>query len=521
MDSKLLLIKVMTLLYKEALFKEPQDRSISLAKEIIGMVRLPEGGTEANEFRDRLHELKKTALWMTTTEDSGPFDRNGLLQRIRVASGADDTLFQAFEIGMEDPYRVDEEGKKGIDPVATAVQCQNIRSEIYDHRRQARFKELAKQAYYKANVDSEESYDIGETMREMARQLEEVANIGNSTRVKGMVDEVYFEDEEDSVRVLKQTKMALSIEGALKFGQQALNDACHDHGAALRGEQWLISALSHNYKSGFGLTCFADFALFNKPMMLDPTKKPLLMHITTENELTQNVAALSTMLKERETGKPYLAGDMNPVEDAKYIKERLGVKGYHTYMSRVDPSETSVFEIFELAERLEAQGYEIHGIFIDYPAMLDKRGLTMTTAGSELRDILRRIRNFFTKRKTFQMVFHQLGPAAVQLYRMGTPDLVKEVAGKNMYDGCSKLFQEVDVDVTIHIERMKDGTAWLSYQFAKHRKLKRTPAEKWYGAIPMNDIGGLIPDINKEAHYVRDLSPYRQGGSGDWLQSLL
>lgn len=515
MESKLLLVKVITLLYKEALIKEPQARSTALATDVIESIKLPETGTEFSGIRERLLELKKTAAWMVAASDNGPFDKAALLQRIRVASGDDDSVYTAFEIGMEDPIEL--EGRPNNN--AILKQCSGIKGELQDHLDSRRFLEIAKGMYQKAAFGQGPAADLRSYFKEVARELNQIAKGMHQQRIKGLVDEIYFENEESTIDIMQRAKDSLSSDGALKFGQQAVNDACHDHPGALRGEFWLVSALSHHYKSGWGLTSFVDIALYNKPWMIDINKKPLLIHISTENEATQNALTVYSMLMERETGQACSTATVDPVLAAHYVKEKLSVNGYHTIMCRVDPSDTSVFDIFDLIEQKEEEGYEVHGVVLDYPAMLDKKGLSMSTTGSELRDMLRRLRNFFTKRKTFCMVFHQLGPGAQQLERQGMEDLVKEVAGKGLYDGSSKLFQEVDVDITLHIERFGENS-WLTMQWAKHRKLKRTPREKWYAAMPLSDVGGLLPDIGKVPHFVRDLKPLRQhAGNRDWFQA--
>lgn len=399
-------------------------------------------------------------------------------------------------------------------------QCLAIRGELQEHLDSKKFLDIAKSMYQKAAFGQGPSVGTREFIRDMARELGELAK-GSTRRIKGMVDEIYFENEESTVDIMTRAKEALSQDGALMFGQQALNEACYDHPGALRGEFWLVSALSHNYKSGFGLTCFVDLALYNKPWMIDINKKPLLMHISTENQAEQNAITVFTQLMERETGEKCDPMTADPVVAAHYVKEKLSVNGYHTYMCRVDPSDTTVFDVQELIEQKEAEGYEVHGVFFDYPDMLDKRGLAQGPAGTEKRDLLRRLRNFFTKRKTFCMAFHQLGPTAQQLQRQGIEDLVKEVAGKGHYDGCTKLYQEVDVDITLHIEKVSDAY-YLSMQWAKHRKLKRTPKHLWYAGIRMSDVGGLLPDVGKEANFVRDLKSLRQSGGGnDWFTQAM
>lgn len=511
MESKLLLIKAITLLFKEALIKDASARSISLVNAVVATVKVADTGSEFGSVRERLLELKKTATWMTNSTTSGPFDRAGVLQRIRVASGEDDSIYAAFEVGI---------GDDNEKPEHILKQCQGIIAELHEHLDNEKFTELARTMYMKAAFGKGPAVGTREFIRECSKVLGDLGK-GGVKQIKGMVDEIYFDNEESTIDIMTRAKEALSTDGALKFGQTALNEACYDHPGALRGEFWLVSALSHNFKTGFGLTTFVDLALYNSPWMLDLAKKPLIMHISTEDSAEKNAMQVYKMLIERETGELCDMSMVDPTVAAHYVKERLSVNGYHTYMCRVDPGDTTNADIQTLIEQKEADGYEVHALVFDYPDMLDTAGLIASTNGAEKRDRLRRLRNFFSKRKTFCMVFHQLGPTAQQLERQGIEDLVKVVAGKGHYDGCTKLFHEVDVDITLHIEKVGEKF-YLSMQWAKHRKLTRTPKSNWYAAMLMSDVGGLVPDVGKEPRFVRDLKPLRQAnGSGDWFSKGL
>lgn len=90
---------------------------------------------------------------------------------------------------------------------------------------------------------------------------------------------------------------------------------------------------------------------------------------------------------------------------------------------------------------------------------------------------------------------HQLSPAAKQLVRGNVEDLVREVANKGYYDGCSTIDQEVDMELYIHIAKV-NGRSYLTIQRGKHRKMRPTPEKYLYCVLPFNDIGGIRDDIN-------------------------
>lgn len=520
MEPKLLLIRLITLLYKESLIKDHASRSLALAKQVIESIKLPETGSEFNEVRDCMQGLQKAALALIENTQDTPFDRESLLQRIRIAAGTDESVYEAFSIGI---------GAEDGEKADIRKQCQTLTNEIRDQLDMKRFADIAKTMYQKAYFGQASMVGSLEFIQEMRDAL---GDLGRSTThsIKGMVDQVYFENEETAIGVMERARESLSSEGALVFGQQAINEACFDNPGALRGEYWNVSALSHNYKTGLGLNVFVDLPLLNKPWMIDPNKKPLIVHLSTEDSVEKNVMTVYQLLMERETNEPCSVEGVDPVVAAHYVKKRLNVNGYHTYMCRVDPSDTSIADVKELIEQLEGDGYEIHAVIFDYPPMLDQTGLTKGATGNELRDIHRRLRNLFSKKRIFCLSFHQLGPGAQAYKRAGVEDFVKVVAGKGLYDGSSKVFQEFDVDITIDIERIGDD-AYLAMQWAKHRKLKRTPRNLWYAAMRLSDVGGLRPDVvlDEEGHlkklapnFVRDLKPLRQNqGGGDWYKDAV
>lgn len=529
MEPKLLLIRAITLLFKESLFKTRADWSIGLVSDILGMIKLPETGAEFSGVRNTLVALMSTLKALIETPEEGTIDKDTLLQRIRVAAGEDESVFEAFKLGVDADQSIKEiDGDEAL--VELRKQCRGLIQELRDQVNVRRFGEISRALYQKAFSSDATVIGSRKFIQDMRDALGDLVT-DHDRSIRGMVNEVYFDNEANAADILERAKEAMSIEGAMIFGQQALNEACYDNHGILRGEYWLVSALSHHYKSGFGLNAFVDLPLLNKPWMVDPAKKPLIMHVSTENALDKNVLMVYQLLMERETNEACDTSGVDPVLASHYIKQRLSVNGYHTYMCRVDPSDTAVADIKELIEIKEAEGYEIHAVVFDYPPMLSQEGLTKGPAGTELRDIHRRLRNLFSKRQTACIAFHQLGPSAVALDRAGVEDFVKVVAGKNHYDGSTKIFQELDVDITIHIETIGEE-GWLTMQWAKHRKPKRTPKHLWYAAMRLSDVGGLRPDVVRHPdgtieklapNFVRDLKPIRErnGGGGDWYQRAI
>lgn len=395
MDPKLLLVKIATLLYKESQLKDPTVHSANLVKEIIATIKIPETGMDFDRTRETLHSLRMTVGWMSDFAPGDEMDRGSVLQRIRVNTADDENLYYAFEAGVDDEPDLNKLKK----------QCLQLRCELRDHINQTSIQEILKAYSHQVNFRPE-SVNWRNVISEMSSKLEPFRNTASDEfKVAGMLQMVNLADGDAVESLISRAGEETSHEGILRCGYQAINRMLGDHGGFRRGEFVLIGALQHNWKTGFALNLFKHFALYNKPYMRDPTKKPLLIHVSAENELHMNIVQLYSSLYENETGlEADTAQFNNPDEEAKkaaiakareYIYEKMSVNGYHVEMGRCDPSTTTFQSICDMITQYETQGYEIHAIVFDYLNMVSKVGcLQNGPTGSEVRDLLRRVRNF-------------------------------------------------------------------------------------------------------------------------------
>jgi hypothetical protein len=278
-----------------------------------------------------------------------------------------------------------------------------------------------------------------------------------------------------------------------RFGWEGLN--IMTQGGIRPGETMVISALQHKYKTGFSLTVFKQLALYNKPLTTDITKKPLLLRISFEDDLTLNLQFLYQSLKYDETREDVDVRNVSSEEMASYVKARLQVNGFHIKLIRVDPTQWTYKSIFNKIIELESEGYNIEILMIDYLAMVPTIGCVSTGAlGTDIRDLLRRVRNFCSFRGIAFITPHQLSSEAKQLLRSGLPEdqFVKEVTEKGYFAGTKQLDQEMDIEVYIHL--FKHGKdSYLAVQRGKHRIPTIIPEEHKYYLMKFPK-GMPIPD---------------------------
>lgn len=500
MDAKLILVKVITLLYRESQNIDKTENSSELVKQILADLKLPEAILDTDKGRDTLIALRQTALWMANNPLSHEYVLSELLQRIRVNVGNDEHLLEAIMEGFVEIEDISEIKKLSL----------QLNQQLKAYVKQTEVTNVFKQASHKL-LFSPEEIDWNNFVGNFISQIEPFSTITDD-KIDSEMDSVDFGNIESLKETLSKAQDEISSNGTMKTGIQALNRIFGDHGGFMRGESWVIGALQHNFKSGFLMTILKGLVNYNEPLMLDKKKKPLILFITLENSITQNVLWLYQSYKENETGEYCDIKNISIQEAAEYVNSKFTAKGYHVKMRRFNPTEFGYRDLFNVLLKYESEGYEIHALLIDYLNMMSKVGCVKDTIGGDVRDLFRRIRNFTNSRKTLMITPHQLSSEAKNIVRSGADGFVKEIANKGYYDSCKLIDQEVDGEIYIHIEKVK-GTPYLTVQRGKHRKVKITPEEDLYFILPFQEVGAIIDDVGQ-----RDLSMKKFiSSTDDWL----
>lgn len=506
MDVRILLINAITLLYKESKMGH-SNHSADLCEDAIKFIKFPEANSETYHIKETLLGLRGVLDWMIANYTEQGYNEKQILQRARVVTSNDTYLYDAIKEGLS--------GSES--EVELQKQILEGRAIIRRYINGQKVKEIVNTAFRSLNFE-DEGNDYVSIARELNEKLEAYTHADDDEKHPAIVDSVSFDNEEELTDLLNRSKDEISTDGVIRLGFQGLNRMLGDHNGLRRGEFVVVGALQHNWKTGFGRSVFKHAALYNKPFMRDPSKKPLLMHISLENELPMNVTSLYKNLVENETGEILDTTMISVPEAQKYIREKMGVNGYHIYMTRLDPSLTTYHDLFDIISKKEAEGYEIHLVVCDYLAMLSKGGLDNTgPTGANIRELFRRTRNFTTKRGITFVTPHQLSTEAKALERSGIDNLVKEIANRGYYDGCRTIDNEVDLEIGIHIVKVPGLGSYLTMQRGKHRKLNKTPERDHYCVLPFYDAGEIRDDINGPDLSLKEVGakPISEGG-GSW-----
>lgn len=508
-DSKLLLIKSITLLYRESLTDGLADNSAHEVENVVNLIELPEISVGAVDTeRDILAGLKHLAATMASNAISHKYTSVELLQKIRHIVGHDDSLYNSFKEGIESELSEDD----------NKLFCLNIKHEITDFFKRKKVTEIIQKFAYTLKFNPDTVTDIPNYVADIRNTLEQY-EARTAAKDPAIVESFVLTDIEKIKSLFVISKDLDDERGVLRFGWQGLNRMLQ--GGIRRGSMTMASGLQHNFKTGFNLSTFKHVALYNKPLVFKEGKKPLLLRITLEDPLTLNLPFLYRNIYENKTGE--LADIKNkPVEEVgKYIVDQLSVNGFEIMMLQVDPSGWSYRSLFDKIIELETMGFEVVGLWIDYLAMIPTVGCyDKGPTGSAMRDLYRRVRNFCSARKIAVMTPHQLSTEAKLLVRGGAEEnFVKDIANKGYYDSCRTLDQEVDCELYMHIIKA-DGRSFLTLQRGKHRLIRQTPQRDLFCVLPFHDIGDIRDDIDGPDTSTKRVAGIRDPQTGEETRAI-
>lgn len=509
MNPRYTLVTAISLLYTESLLENSGNSSSDLVRKVIDHIPIPEvSSSEAIGSREVLMSLRDTAIWLCTQPQGMKIDKHSLLQRIRIDTGGEEALYASFS----DLFATELERERLLEMSG------HFRSTLYGYLNKVELENIIRESNREIVLGGIRTpQDMVRFCRDLAAKIEPFTNGGEDSGHPAFVGEVDLSDLSSVTDTMTKAQAEMSSEGIIRFGSQGVNRMFGNSLGARRGEFIVVGALQHNYKSGFCLSLLKQAALYNKPYMRDPTKKPLILRISLENELNDDIMWLYKSLKENETGELCDIRTADIQEAGEYVRDKMTANGYHFIMRRYDPSDFGFHDLFDVINKLEAEGYEIHLLNIDYLNMMTKRGCTQGPTGSDTRDLFRRVRNFTSKRGITCITPHQLSTEAKQLVRNGVEYFVKEIANKGYWDSCRTLDQEVDMELYLHLEK-NGGVTYLTIQRGKHRKVEVTDPKDLYTVLRMHPIGGILDDVNGPDTSLRHVggSAMSEGGDSPW-----
>jgi hypothetical protein len=215
--------------------------------------------------------------------------------------------------------------------------------------------------------------------------------------------------------------------------------------------------------------------------------------------------------------------EISAKEMAAYVKARMTATGFHIKMIRVDPTQWTYSSVMNKVIELEAQGYAVHHLMLDYLLLMPTTGCIQGALGMDKRDMVRRMKGFCGARDILFITPFQLSTEANQLLRNGVSDhqFVNEIAEKNYTDGCKTIGQELDLEIYVHMF-MHKRKKYLAFRRGKHRGRPDIPVEDKFCMYKFPSLTTpVLPDVNGEDASFSKLPKDFEDGSGNMLEEVL
>ncbi|RLF28601.1 MAG: hypothetical protein DRN14_03895 [Thermoplasmata archaeon] len=319
-----------------------------------------------------------------------------------------------------------------------------------------------------------------------------------------LVDEVDF-DNRDSVKAANDKAKEL-VSGGKSFitGWSAINTMTQ--GGPRRGEFVTVSALRHNYKSSLIKSMFIQMLRLNKAVPTDTTKRPMFVFISLEEEVDNIMFFFYAYLKfsiESIEIADNEQKNLNTDEMTDYVMKHCLENGFSIRIYRFIPELFGFSKLFSVIEKLERQGFEVQGTFLDYVKKMSREGCNRNgPSGTDLLELFSRLRGYFSSKNILFITPHQLNTQANALIRTGLPaeEFVKHIADKNYYADSAQLGQEIDLELFLHKGKINKQMV-LYVSRGKHRLPTNIPEEDKLTILKFTSKVAPIPE-ESEVHDV-------------------
>jgi len=480
-----ILLKSITLLHREReLDLNGQDDSSDLVKTVLSLFGTSNRDNLMGGESTILEDLKYLINDMINNPDN--YDKISLLQSLELIFKNNPDMIKVVNNAIDRDF-------SQASLKRTIISLRNTLNNFY---KEEELKNAISKASYQITTGRLDGDSITNYTQKLLTTLEALTT-QTKTKDPGIVDEIDMSDE-DNVSVTVD-KVKNNIDGGSKLisGWKELN--VMTQGGFRRGEFWIIYALQHKYKSGFTRSLFMQLALHNTPKLTDPNKKPLMVFISFEDDADIMFDFMYKYLYYNEYDKLPDLAEVTGADVAKYIKQKLTATGYHIKILRINPSDWTYKSLFNKILEYEANGYEMHSLFIDYLYKLPTTGCVTGPAGVDVKDLFNRVRNLCSSKGILAVTPHQISSDGKQLIRNGVPDInfVKEIAGKDYSEGSKGVSQIADGELYLHIARIK-RQPYLTVQRGKHRTPGILDDDKMYFTLPFPKGAPIKENLNED-----------------------
>lgn len=502
MNDLLVLVKLLTALYQAKKLKD--SNLITELTEILE--ELPAPPPDLLSQDKNLRESIRAAIhWLLKQEDDDPLIKSLLAQRVYSFSKGDDSIKQIIEDGMEE-LPTEELTRKLV-----YKQITEIRMNSEDEGFQKKFKKVIKDFAYK---------DLNEMKREdwsnLMDLITEKTNSSFGERQSEVVVSVNTAAPESFFAIIEMAKKENSKEGILRTGIQGLNQGLEPDGGFRRGKMYMIEALTNRGKSFAMAHILGSIGMYNVPMLRNKAKIPTLLFESSEDTMDLVIMRMYKLACtiQAETDSDFQTAETVGIVET--IANCFKKNGWYLVMNQIEAYKDNIANMFARVRRLELQGHEIIFYGYDYLALQNIDKVPGESKSDKLQLVYRRVRSFTTARGICFVTPHQLSPEAKKLLKELDDEsevyFAREVAGKSMTETSTKITNEVDGVICIHVAKTSTKT-YFTGAIGKQRGEGCAP-EKRFFIYDIDPVMGLRHDINTKPCFRRSLQQ-RFSAAGD------
>lgn len=493
MNDLLVLVKILSAVYQA---KKLKDKNL-LTELVDTLNNLPtppgEIYSQEREVRD---SIKATIHWLLKEPDDEPVIKSMLEQRCLMFSKNDEQLRDSIALGIQD-IESEEATRKLVYKHITEIRL-NSEGEEFSKK----FKKAIKEFYFKDVEDMER-----EDWANLIDLVQERVNTVFEENQSEVVCSVNTHTPDSFKAVIELAKKESSKEGVMLTPFQGINEGLEPDGGIVRSKMYMLEALTNRGKSFTISHLAAGIGMYNVPMLRDKAKIPTICIDSAEDTMSQIVMRMFKLAMEfkKDPTKTFLIADEADIIEA--IASMFKANGWYLIINQIDPSKDSASALFARVRNLELKGHEIIVYFYDYLGLQNLDKIPGDSKSDKLQLLYRKVRAFIIARGIAFLTPHQLSPEAKRKLQESDEEsevyFIKEVAGKSLTETSTKITNEVDVVIGIHVAKTSFKNYW-TFAIGKQRGEGCAP-EKRFGIYDIDEEKGLQHDVLGKPKFRRNL----------------
>lgn len=506
LSSNLILVKGIIAKFLNRTLAQPMSHVGAIIEESVDL-GVPKNFTLLGDAGEGeiITAMHQTLSWLDEVDSKTVIKREDILSTVKMNVGFESQYVDAvLDAIPSDIDQKDEDERKRIIGV--------VLSELKFYIKKKKMLKRLKDA--QRDLTTENSSDGANSIVNILTEELKSETTDLDGKPAGFVGEFNSEDEKSVEDVFESTKSMNTDEGTLRLPLKALGRGIGNIWFR-RGDMVCVKARSNNYKSGGLLDITKWLPAYNKPLLKDENKKPLILRISFENTPEQDALTLYKSIMEHKLKKKIHPASIDPSKAAKEMVKYFSQNGYRVAIVCFDPNKFDVWKLIEVINYYESSGYELHAVVCDYLEVIAKatRNQRPDTAITSAFEIVRN--NCMPKRITF-FTAHQLNTASGEvLNEVGSAAFPRKVAQSGgLYDhNCRSLIQKLDIEIVLHIH-LQGEEKYLGWGIGKLREREACEKHKyfWY---KFQKYGGIVPEEGDDDLAIYSLSTMTTSSEAD------